>query len=177
MNRRNAIRNVVVISAGATLLPSCLRQDKSALSLKNLSITSSQEKMLAELTETIIPKTPAFIGAKDLRSHEFVLTMVDDCTSPEEHKKFTNGMQSFEEACKKKWDKDFEKCTPEQRTELIQMIEKKQEIPEDAANFYGTVKRYTLQSFTTSKEYMVDIRKYKLVPGGNYKGCVPVKKA
>ena len=32
--------------------------------------------MLAELTETIIPKTNNFIGAKDLKSHEFILQSI-----------------------------------------------------------------------------------------------------
>jgi len=55
---------------GLSLLPSCFHEDKTTLILKNLSLTGSQEKIAAELAETIIPKTPAFIGAKDLRSHE-----------------------------------------------------------------------------------------------------------
>lgn len=177
MNRRTAIRNVVLISAGASLLPSCMQQDKPAIALKNLSLTGSQEEMLAELAETIIPKTADFIGAKDLKAHEFVLTMVDDCSSPEDQKKFTAGMQSFEDAFKKKTDQSFLKATPQQRKDFLLLVEKKQDIPEDAVAFYGTVKRYTVQSFTTSQKFLTDIRKYKLVPGSNYKGCVPVANA
>jgi Gluconate 2-dehydrogenase subunit 3 len=177
MNRRTAIRNVVVISAGATLLPSCLQQDSGTLSLKNISLSGSQEKMLAELAETIIPKTITFPGAKDINTHEFILTMVDDCSSPEEQQKFTRGMKTFEDACKKKVDNSFVNATAQQRKEFLQLVEKKQDIPEEATGFYGTVKRYTVQSFTSSKQYMTDIRKYKMVPGGNYKGCVPVKGA
>jgi hypothetical protein len=133
--------------------------------------------MLAELTETIIPKTKNFIGAKDLKAHEFILTMVDDCTSPEDQQKFTEGMKQFEESCQKKWNSSFVKCSAQQRNELLQSVEKKQDIPEDALKFYGTVKRYTVQSFTSSKDYMTGIRKYKMVPGPNFKGCVPVKSA
>ena len=57
MNRRTALRNVVIISAGASLLPSCLSKDKVSIPLKNISLTGSQEKMLAELadSEGIIP--------------------------------------------------------------------------------------------------------------------------
>ena len=177
MNRRTAIRNVVIISAGTGLLPSCVHEDKSTIALKNISLTGSQGQMLAELTETILPKTRNFIGAKDLKAHEFVLTMVDDCTSPEDQQKFTEGMKLFEETCKKKWNSSFVKCSPQQRNELLQSMEKKQDIPEDVLKFYGTVKRYTVQSFTSSKDYMTDIRKYKIVPGPNFKGCVPVKNA
>lgn len=176
MNRRTAIRNVAIISAGAALLPACHTADKSSLSLQHLSLTGSQEKMLAALSDTIIPSSHTFIGAKELKSHEFVLTMMDDCASPEDQKKFTNGIIAFEEACKTKWDRAFENCTPQQRNELVNDIEQKKNVPGSVTEFYNTVKRYTLQSFTSSKEFMTDIRKYKLAPGPDYKGCVPVAK-
>jgi hypothetical protein len=177
MNRRTVIRNVAIFSAGAVLLPSCYDTDKISLPLKHLTITDSQGKMLAALSDTIIPATHNFIGAKDLNSHEFVLIMVDDCASPEEQKKFSNGMTSFVTLCKEKWDRDFENCTTQQRNELLTEIEQKKKIPGPAVEFYNTVKKYTLQSFSSSKEYLTDIRKYKLVPGPDYKGCVPVSQA
>jgi hypothetical protein len=177
MNRRTAIRNVMIISAGAAFLPGCMQDEKSRIALKNISLTQSQEEMLAALSETIIPKTNNFIGAGDLKAHEFVLTMVDDCTSPEDQQKFSNGMKLFDETCKKKLGSSFVKSSAPQRIEFLKAVEKKQEVPEDALAFYGTVKRYTLQSFTSSKVYMTDIKKYKMVPGNNFKGCVPVKTA
>lgn len=174
MNRRTAIRNVVIISAGAGLLPSCVNDDKSTIALKNISLTHSQEKMLSALTETIIPQTNNFIGAKDLKSHEFVLTMVDDCLSPEEQKQFQDGLKAFDKLSHDKYGQLFTSYTPEQKKSLLTALESKKDIPEDALKFYQTVKRYTVQSFTSSKEYMTNIRKYKMVPGPNFKGCVKV---
>lgn len=174
MNRRTALRNVILLSAGAALLPSCASNDKTAsIPLKNLSITGSEEDMLAALSEAIIPKTNDFIGASDLKAHEFVLTMVDDCHSPEDQQQFTKGMKQFADACDRKMNSSFTNCTPAQKKAFLQLAEKKQDIPEDALRFYETTKRYTLQSFTSSKEYMTDIRNYKMVPGPNFKGCVP----
>lgn len=174
MNRRTAIRNVVFISAGAALLPSCLQQDKASIPLKNISLTGSQEEMLAELAGTIIPKTKDFIGAKDLKTHEFVLTMVDDCTGPEDQKIFTDGMKLFEDNCKKKFNSSFIKCTTEQRNDLLKQTEASKDENDKAVKFYKTTKRYTVQSFTSSRDYMINVRKYNMVPGPNYKGCVPV---
>lgn len=174
MNRRTAIRQAVFISAGAVLLPSCMQDDKPSIVVKNLSLTGSQENMLAALTETIIPKTGSFIGAGDLKAHEFVLTMLDDCSSPEEQQQFTTGIKLFEEGCKKKWDHSFVKCSPAEKKEWLQMLEKKTDVPEEAVAFYQATKRYTVQSFTSSKEYMTTVRNYKMVPGNDFKGCVPV---
>jgi hypothetical protein len=175
MNRRTAVRNIVVISAGVSLLPACATSpDESPLHLKNIPLTGSQENMLAELTETIIPKTNNFIGAKDLKSHEFMLTMMDDCAAPEDRKSFTEGMKAFEDVCKKKFDTSFIKFTAQQKNDLLKEMEAGKGNKDAAAEFYQTVKRYTLQSFTSSKDYLVNVRKWKLVPGSNFKGCVPV---
>jgi len=174
MKRRVAIRNVVLISAGAGLLPSCMQESSSTIPLKHISITGSQQQMLAQLTEAIIPKTQNFIGANDLKAHEFMLTMIDDCVSPEEQKDFTEGLKDFDKLSLDKFGKAFTSTTPEQKHSLIADIEGKKNIPENAQKFYGTVKRYTVQSFTSSEKYMLEIRKYKQTPGGDFKGCVAV---
>jgi len=177
MNRRTAIRNAILFSAGAGLLPACVRDDKSIIALKTISITGAQERMLAALTESMLPKTKNFIGANDLKAHEFLLTMIDDCTSPDDQKKFTEGLKAFDNLGNDKFGQLFTSFTARQKKELLQAIEIKKDIPEQVLKFYGTVKRYTIQSFTSSKEYLTDIRKYKLVPGSNFKGCVSVNNA
>jgi hypothetical protein len=164
---------MVIISAGTVLLPAC-RTDKTVAGLKNISLKESQQEMLSQLTETIIPSTPKFIGAKELKSHEFLLRMIDDCTSPEDQKKFTDGLKAFEEACDKIFKTSFVKCTPQQRTEFLKELEASKDDKDLAARFYKTTKRYTVQSFTSSKEYMVDVRKWKMVPGSNFKGSVKI---
>ena len=174
MNRRTAIRNVMIISAGAAFLPGCMQDEKSGIALKNISLSKSQEEMLVALSEAIIPKTNSFIGAGDLKAHEFVLTMVDDCTSSEDQQKFTAGLKAFDKLSHDKFGQIFKSYTAEQKKSLLTDIENKKDIPEDALNFYKTVKRYTLQCFTSSKQYMTDIKKYKMVPGNNFKGCVKV---
>ena len=173
MNRRTAIRNVIIISAAAGLLPSCVGDDKGSIVLKNISITGSQERMLAALCEAIIPRTENFIGANDLGAHEFLLTMIDDCTSPDDQKKFTQGLQAFDKLSHDAFGQLFTGYTAEQKKELLQSIESKKDVPEEVLGFYATVKRYTLQSFTSSKDYLTDIKKYKIIPGSNFKGCVP----
>jgi hypothetical protein len=176
MNRRTALRTVLIFSAGAALLPSCLQKDTTTIALKNISITGEQEKMLAQLSETIIPTTN-FIGAAGLKAHEFTLMMVDDCYSPDKQKLFTTGLQQFDTMVAKKYGKSFAGCTLQQKNEWLTAVENKKDMPDELLQFYQTAKQHTLQAFTTSKQYMVDVRKYNMVPGPNFKGCVPLKKA
>lgn len=174
MNRRTAIHHAILISAGAVLVPSCLQHDKGVIALKKISLNRQQELLVESITEAIIPKTKNFIGAKDLRSHEFVLTMVDDCLNPEDQQRFKDGLKAFDKLSHDKFGQLFTSYTAKQKHELLVDIENKKDIPDDALKFYETVKRYTVQSFTSSREYMTGIRKYKMVPGSVFKGCVKV---
>lgn len=174
MNRRAAIRNVLIVSAGMGILPSCLQDKKSDILLRHIVVTGSQEKMLAALSASIIPKTTNFIGAADCKAHEFVLTMVDDCRSPEDQQQFMNGMKAFDQLCHDRFGQLFTGFTAAQNKALLTSLEKKAGITPDADFFYTTVKAYTLQCFTSSKQYMTDVKHYKMVPGPSFKGCVPV---
>jgi len=170
MDRRTAIRNVIIIGAGASLFASC--QDKASVALKNIPLTGSQEDLLSALTETIIPSTD-FAGAKELESHKFILMMADDCASPDDQNKFMSGMKLFEDECLKKYSSKFIKCTQQQREEFLLSIETGEGITEELVSFYQTIKRYTIQSFTTSEAFLTKIRNYSLIPGP-FKGCVPM---
>ncbi|MBC7886451.1 MAG: gluconate 2-dehydrogenase subunit 3 family protein [Ferruginibacter sp.] len=176
MNRRNAISNIVVLSIGAVVLPSCGQQDKALVQLKNFSLTGNEEKLLVQLADTIIPKTN-FPGAADLKLHEFILVMVDDCYEPDKQEKFMGGLKKFDQSAKQKYGSSFIALTPEQKAAWLSAMESKKEIPAEALFFYETTKRLLVQGFTTSKEYMTGVMNYKMVPGSDFKGCVPVKKA
>ena len=175
MRRRTAIRNIAIITAGAAFLPACRNAGTPGIALKNISVSGQGQHMLAELAEAIIPKTSNYPGAKELKSHEFILTMIDDCTSPEDQEKFIEGLEAFDKLSHDKFGQKFTGYTSEQKNLLLSDIERKRDIPEDALKFYVTVKGYTLQSFTSSKAYMIDVKKYRMAPGAGFKGCVPVK--
>jgi hypothetical protein len=176
MNRRSTIKALIIISAGSAFLPSCLEdKEKSSLSLKNIKINHKEEKLLSELSGIIIPKT-ATPGAKDVSAHLFALMMIDDCYPPDDEDKFEKGLKGFEEFSKKKFDRSFVKCTPSERAEIVEFVDSKKDIPDNVVFFYNTMKRLTIQAFTSSEYYLTKVQVYQLVPGKFY-GCVPVKKA
>ena len=78
LSRRQALKQFAFVSAGMALIPSCMQdRSKSTLLLKKIKVSPADEAMLAELCETIIPKTET-PGAKDLSAHLFVLMMIDE---------------------------------------------------------------------------------------------------
>lgn len=177
MNRRTALKNCFIFTAGAALIPACMQEkSKSSLLLKNLKISGQQEQLMADLSDTIIPTTDT-PGAKDVGAHLFALMMIDECYQPEEQKKFMSGLEAFQQLTKKKFDTSFSKLTPQQRSELLTELEaKKDEKDNEAVAFYKVAKGMTLQAFTGSKYYLTKVRVYEMAPG-RFHGCVPVKSA
>ena len=106
-NRRVAIQQLLLIWAGVALFPSCLQNEqKVSIPLKKIRIDPDDENMLAELAETILPKTDS-PGAKDLSAHLFALKMVDDCYTKANQENYIQGMKDFESFVTKKTGKSF----------------------------------------------------------------------
>ncbi len=176
MNRRSSLKTLLVISAGAAFLPSCFNNsDQSGPAYKNLQISNDEMALLSTLSDTILPQSRA-IGSKDIAPHLFALTMIDDCFSPEDRKKFLTGMNEFQSTSKEIFGKSFLKCTLAERAEMLKAVQQKNDKPDEGTFFYNSMRRLTIQAYTTSAYYLTNVKHYKLVPGKFY-GCVPVKKA
>jgi hypothetical protein len=148
-------------------------KSKSAILLKNMSVDAEQEKLLVELTETILPTTTT-PGARDIYAHLFALKMLDDCHKKEDQQKFMKGMESFQKKAKKELDKSFIEASPAQRQSLLKKVEADNDSKDELAYFYSTVKQLTIQAYTTSQYYLTKVHVYEMVPS-RYHGCVPVK--
>lgn len=176
MNRRNAISTMAILSAGVIIFPSCGQKNEATVKLKNFAISGDDENLLIQLGDAILPtkRFPADIG---LQPHEFTLKMVDDCYAPDKQQQFTRGLKAFDGLAKKTAGKSFANLDTAQKHSLLKNFEKKSAIPEDIQFFYDITRRHTLQLFTSSSNYMTNVLKYKMVPGSNFKGCVPVARA
>ena len=172
IQRREAIKQLFCITAGMALIPSCMNdRSKSGILLSTITISAAEEGMLAELCETILPKTST-PGAKEISSHLFVLKMVDDCRKKEDQYRFISGMKAFQERCTSTLGKDFVDSTMDQRNTVLASILADKDEESDLKYFFKTVKGLTIQSYTASEFFMTKVQVYELVPG-RYHGCVP----
>jgi hypothetical protein len=146
-------------------------RSKSAILLKNIKISAEEETLLASLCETILPQTTT-PGAKELSSHLFVLTMVDECRKKEDQQQFISGMKAFQDKCQAEKGKDFASCKPEDKKSILSEIIADKDDNSDLKYFFKTVKGLTIQSYTASEFFMTKVQVYELVPG-RYHGCVP----
>ncbi len=173
MNRRTALNHLVILSIGAAVLPSCGQPEQSTIKLKNLSLDKPGEDLLVQLTDAIIPARN-FMGDGQVKAHHFTLLMVDDCYAPEKQASFMAGLTEFDKFASLRQGSRFTACTPKQKNALLTELESKKSVPENALYFYETTRRHTIQAYTTSRDYMTNVLHYKMVPGSDFKGCVPV---
>ena len=147
------------------LLPSCLREEgKVSIQLQHLDISATQEKLLAEIAELIIPKTDTS-GAKDLNLHLFVLKMLDDCYDTKDQEQFMKGLKSFE---------GLEGTALKEQ--VMAANAGKPGLSKEITDFYSIMKSRTIGGYLNSKYVMSKLLIWELVPG-RYNGYFPVKTA
>lgn len=173
MNRRTLLKTTLVFSAGSLLLPACLQNRKGKLSFTHFSLSADEEEMMAVLTERILPST-AFFGNKPINSHQFVLMMADECLDPEKQQSFVSGLKAFNKEAKVFGGSDFLSQQPADQTKFLESLEAQKELPTALVDFYPLTKRWTIEAFTTTQQYMENIRHYNMIPGPVYKGNVPI---
>ena len=163
MNRRKAIRKLLIIAGGAMVLPACYRQSGNAtIELKNLSLSEADEQSLATLVEALIPTTDT-PGGKELLLHFFVLKMVDDCHSPDDQQVFAKGLAAFSKWSRKELGTTFTESTSDKRTALLGRIEESNEV--EIKQFFAITKRRAIQGYLNSQYVMTNLVKYELIPG------------
>lgn len=102
MNRREVIRNVALMLGGAFSAPTLMAMNHWETSTKPntngvvFSLTDSQQKIVAEIAELIIPKTET-VGAKDVGVPAFIVMMLNDCYNAPEQQSFMEGLASMEQ--------------------------------------------------------------------------------
>jgi hypothetical protein len=177
MDRRVAIRQILLLGGASIILPSCnWNKEEISIKLNHLKIGNKQIDLISEISEAIIPTTDT-PGAKALNVHRFVLRMVDDCFPKEEQKVFTAGLDDMQDYSHKSTGKSFINSDQNQRLEILKQIENDAKASKELKSFANSVKQLTVEGYATS-EYAMTHRKdpYKLVPG-HYYGCVKVASA
>ena len=171
MQRRTALKTVALSIGSAIILPSWANA-WSTKTLQNQHFNNSFliENLLAEIVETIIPKTNT-PGAKDLEINKFVMKMIADCFDKKAQEVFAKGFVSVDEIAKKESSKSFIESDSKQRLAVLNSMLNSSE--SNDKDFVKLVKNITIQGYLNSEYVMTNLRKFEFLPG-TYHGCVPV---
>jgi hypothetical protein len=172
MQRRTALKTVALSIGSVIILPSWANA-WTTKSLQNQPFNSSfsQETLLAEIVETIIPKTDT-PGAKDLEIHQFTMKMIADCYDKKAQEVFAKGLVSVDNFAQKDFSKSFIESDSKQKLAVLNSMLNSSD--SNDKDFVRLVKNITVQGYLNSEYVMTNLRKYQFLPG-KYHGCVPVK--
>lgn len=182
MNRREALERVALVMGGTIIggtafLQGCKSSDNKAA---GFSLTKEQIAFLDEVAETIIPATNT-PGAKAAKVGAFMNVMVTDCYEAKDQKIFTEGLAQIEESSKHLYSKGFMEISAEQRTSLLNQVNKELKAYNDTKkdtdpnHYFGMMKQLTLLGYFTSEVGATQALRYVAVPG-KYEGCIPYAK-
>jgi hypothetical protein len=189
MNRREYIKNTAA-TLGLTLAGvsiseifiSC--QNDAKLDWKPIFFTNNQAALIAEIAETILPKTQT-PGAKELAVPQFIDKMVFETMDEASQKDLLRGMEGFEKTVKENYDLDFLSLNYQQKTEFLNKLDKEKprsgmsmwgiNLEPDAPKptFFKIIKSLTIFGFYTSEEIGRNVLSYDPVPG-EYIACMPL---
>lgn len=109
MNRRTLIKNLLAIGslsiAGVSFYEWYRLKHPS-----DFRVIDANKILIAELAETIIPKTDT-PGAKDSKVDEYIVYAVKNNLSDIERNVFIDGLNNIQSFCKNKFSKSYDKCS------------------------------------------------------------------
>lgn len=159
------------MAGGMVLVPSCIRESgRPTIDLTNLNLSDSDEVLLADIVETIIPETDT-PGAKTLNLHLFVMKMVDDCHPEADQQVFVDGLKAWDREVKQTLGVAFNDADDAQRLAFVDSVNRDSD--HALAAFLGITKRRAIQGYLNSEYVMTKELVYELVPG-RYNGYAPV---
>lgn len=148
MNRRKALFGIALFS-GASYAG---YKAYDLLAERNIEL-DSQKTLIAELAETIIPKTDT-PGAKEAKVEEAVIAFLKDCTDRKTLNNFLDGLEDVETYAKATFQKSFVACDNIQKNQVLSHFEKK---GKQSNGFFGKIQKKVFGKpfFATLKEYTV----------------------
>lgn len=171
MNRRNAIRSLVISSGGLITLPFWMGCGEDGAPATHVtSFSSTEQKLLAAVADTFIPAGNA-IGALATGVDKFLQKLVDDCHPKDVQDNVKAQLKALDESAQQAHGKSFNVCSQAQREELLLKLSASGN--KEEKDFFNLMRSETIRGFNTSKEVLERLN-YKVAPG-HYYGCVDIK--
>lgn len=171
MNRREAIRNILLASAGTVFITSCSEADAIEFLVNGkLNLNQNHIDYLNSISNTFLPREDLVDSLET--PAEFIQTMLNEVRAPEDVQKFTIGFDLYKLLMKE----SRMKIKTTDAKDIIAVVEEtlnNKEAQEDLLFFINSTKEGAIHHFLNSEDYMTKYKEYKLIPDP-FEGCVDV---
>lgn len=178
MDRRKALKNVAFL-LGTAISASTIGVLFESFGVyedeKNqIYFSASEEEILAEFADIIIPTTASSAGAKAAGVGTFIPMMIKDCYPADLQNIFAAGMTDMESKCLKMYNKNFMALTIEERQKIMNVLKDEAITNGKAPCFFIIARDLTLLGYFSSEIGCTQAREYLPVPG-RYDGSAEYK--
>ncbi len=168
MERREALKKVAYLMGGAisattmgVLFESFTVLDTS----KIVNFSVSDEAILAEFAEIIIPTTAACPGAKAAGLGPFIPMMIKDCYPSNLQELFANGLKDMDDKCIQKYGKNFVALSYDDRLQVVTNLRNEAIANHKQPSFFTIARDLTILGYYSSEIGCTQAREYIAIPG------------
>jgi hypothetical protein len=169
MDRRKALKNVAFLlgtALSSTTIGVLFEDFTLPESEKNqVFFSSSDEDVLAEFADIIIPTTKSSAGAKAAGLGTFIPMMIQDCYPAEMQLLFASGLKEMEAKCISTFNKSFVSLTIEERQKIVEALRDETIASKEKKSFFIIARDLTLLGYFSSEIGCTQAREYLPIPG------------
>jgi hypothetical protein len=182
MKRKTAIKSILaLVTLGVSGVTYEFFKHAEPLQLNHLP---QKKQLLAELAETIIPRTNT-PGAKDCKVEDYITKMIIENSDARAQKSFLIGLNEIEDYANSNYQQSFIQCNATQRNDILKHFESKATYSINILNkvrrkllgtaFFYQLRDLTVEGYATSLIGATKGMAYDYIPGA-YQACIPLHK-
>ncbi|MFT5167021.1 MAG: hypothetical protein ACI8P3_002258 [Saprospiraceae bacterium] len=173
MKRREAIRNILLASAGTIFITGCSEVNViDQVQSDKLQLNSNHRDYLSKISESFLPL--ADLKDKVGNPVDFIMTMINDCHSPEDVKTFAEGFEQYKMLMQESRVK-IKSAKEDQIIPIVQsVLNAKEELQEAMVFFINKTRGLSIQHLKSSEYYMTEHLEFSMIPKDPFDGCADV---
>ena len=194
VSRRDILRTLAVGAVGGSVLQmipaeaaeyahQVVQKEKAASAAGKYApkyFSAHPYETLKSLCDTIIPKDEHSGGAVEAGAPEFIDLLTSE--NEEYQVELGGGLMWLDNFCTDRYGKTYLECTPEQRTETLDLIAYRKNSKKDASlsqgvAFFAFLRKLTCDGFYSSKIGIADLQYIGNTSVREFPGCPPVAEA
>ena len=138
--------------------------------------------LISALVDIIIPPTET-AGAQEAKVQNYIIDFMESCASKKEYNNFLNGLNDLQETCLNKYNNNFEDCSINQKTEVLENLDRNSDANSLLAkinnkirgrSFFSMLKSLTVEGYCTSELGATKLLAYVPVPA-NYNAIITIE--
>ena len=172
VTRREALKTSTVLLGSALLMPGVLagcapkNRESSAQ-----GAASADQTLLEDIADTLLPTTASSPGAKAAGVGATMVLILNDCMSPDEQQRVSQGLQELRAVCRDRGGA-FGSLQPSERERLLSELDVQAQ-QAGKAHWFEVVRDLALQVYFSSEIGLTRALRYEITPG-RYDSCVPL---